>query len=113
MDIKPENEKNGIDLAAMMRNDFSKAKIIFVTGYESDYCEDTHRFRPWGLLKKPINESKLLAYVNQVREEMLLEQNQPTITVYSIECGRSIAPKNHVYFARTATGDLLLYKRCR
>lgn len=65
------NEDNGICLAKELLTRFPQLPVIFITGYPDLYYEKVFlSLRPYGFVKKPVNEQLLLALVDRAMEEI-------------------------------------------
>lgn len=70
MDICLE-EDNGISLAKELLTCFPQMPVIFITGYPDLYYEKVFlSLRPYGFVKKPVNEQLLLTLIDRAAEEI-------------------------------------------
>lgn len=58
-------DKNGIELAKEFSAVRPETKVIFITGYPTEYFEDIFKgIRPFGYIGKPINEELLFKHID-------------------------------------------------
>lgn len=65
LDILLDGQKNGIELAKILRNHHYKNEIVFVTGYR-EYAIDGYSVNALDYLLKPIDPQKLHLCLNRV-----------------------------------------------
>lgn len=79
MDICVGNQ-NGIDALKELHHEIFNVPVVFITGYH-EFCQDIFiGFTPMGLLTKPIDDEKLLYYINKMVHIFYNKKNIP-ITV--------------------------------
>lgn len=67
-------DNNGIDICYVLQQKYPDCKIIFITGY-AQYVQDIFfKVKPYGYLKKPIDEAKLVRHIQTIRDEALEEE---------------------------------------
>ncbi len=73
-------KENGIDALKNLSHQIFNTPVIFITGYP-EFCQDIFiDFKPWGLLTKPIDDHKLLYYINKLVYSYRNENSSVTIT---------------------------------
>lgn len=61
------NDANGIDVCKEFLKKYPKLKIIFITGYPTEYYEEIFEyFRPYGFIGKPIREELLFKRIDNI-----------------------------------------------
>ncbi len=73
------NEISGIELAKRIRNDNSRAEIIFISSH-FEYAGEGYDVEALNFLTKPINEEKLFFVLNRAKERVLSEPAYVIIT---------------------------------
>lgn len=69
------NDTNGIDICRDFLNKYPKVKIIFITGYPTEFYEEIFNyFRPYGFIGKPIQETLLFKRIDNINR--ILQSNQ-------------------------------------
>ena len=71
--------KNGINIACKIKQNFTDIKFIFMTSY-SEYAIDGYEAEPSGFLIKPLNEAKLKiaflrAFQNYKSQSLIIKEN--------------------------------------
>ena len=82
LDILLDDQKNGIELAKILRNHHYKNEIIFVTGYR-EYAIDGYSVNALDYLLKPVDPQKLHSCLNRV-----IEKNQNCY--FQVNCKKGI-----------------------
>lgn len=69
MDIRlPEG--NGIDFAREILEEYPALPVIFISGYADEYYQQAFlNIRPYGFLRKPVNQQLLFQLIQKVQEE--------------------------------------------
>lgn len=78
-------ETDGINLAILLKQQYSFFKIIFITGY-TKYLSDIFRANPDGLLYKPISNHHLKNAIHSVLDK-IEEDEKKYISVSSVKSG--------------------------
>lgn len=80
MDIEFPHDLNGIDYSHEILKKFPNIKIIFISGFIEKYVEDMFlsipNFKPYAILKKPIDLNKLKFHIDNLKTDCSIKSKE-------------------------------------
>ncbi len=81
LDISMPGNINGISLGQMLRQQNSRIKLLFCTGF-SDYAMEAYQMHANGYLRKPIKKDDLMRELRYVLQMPVYDDNRPYIHTF-------------------------------
>ena len=84
MDIEFPHDLNGIDYSHEIFKKFPNIKILFISGFTEKYVEDMFlgmpNFKPYAILKKPIDLNKLKTHIDNLKTDHSIKSKENILT---------------------------------